>query len=148
MYNIECIHHLKYFRYFTLHPLDIPDYYDQQQGKAIFYLCRSVSKNVNIADKMSDKLSMSLLLYCIVLVQLVCHAPRTGLNIYEIYQVITLFMKYSIFHDPFLTLLFLQFTLSVCPLLTSRQPFLTLLILSFTLSVCPLLSSPQLLYQL
>ena len=30
---------------------------------------------------------MAVLLYSIVIVQLVCHAPRTGLNIYEIYQV-------------------------------------------------------------
>ena len=30
---------------------------------------------------------MAVLLYSIVIVQLVCHAPRTGLNIFEIYQV-------------------------------------------------------------
>jgi len=33
--------------------------------------------------------SMAVLLYSIVIVQLVCHAPRTGLNIYEMYQAMT-----------------------------------------------------------
>jgi len=33
--------------------------------------------------------SMAVLLYSIVVVQLVCHAPRTGLNIFEIYQAMT-----------------------------------------------------------
>jgi len=33
--------------------------------------------------------SMAVLLYSIVIVQLVCHAPRTGLNIFEIYQAMT-----------------------------------------------------------
>ena len=30
---------------------------------------------------------MGALLFTIVLVQLVCHLPRTGLNVYEIYMV-------------------------------------------------------------
>ena len=53
--------------------------------------------------------SMSLLLYCIVLVQLICHAPRTGLNIYEIYQVSThqhghvhLYLQYIVYIRPLL----------------------------------------------
>jgi len=33
--------------------------------------------------------SLFLLLFSIVVVQLVCHTPRTGLNIYEIYQALT-----------------------------------------------------------
>merc|ERR1711970_1590093 len=33
--------------------------------------------------------SMAVLLYSIVIVQLVCHAPRTGLNMFEIYQAMT-----------------------------------------------------------
>jgi len=35
--------------------------------------------------------SMSMLLYCIVIVQTACHTPRTALNIYEIYQVRSIF---------------------------------------------------------
>ena len=34
-----------------------------------------------------DSRTMGALLYTIVAVQLVCHLPRTGLNIYEIYMV-------------------------------------------------------------
>jgi len=33
--------------------------------------------------------SMSVLLYSIVVVQIVCHTPRTALNVYEIYQALT-----------------------------------------------------------
>ena len=36
-----------------------------------------------------DSRTMGALLYTIVAVQLVCHLPRTGLNIYEIYMVST-----------------------------------------------------------
>jgi len=53
-----------------------------------------ISLNIVISRKMdqcypSSDQSMSLLLYCIVIVQTVCHAPRTALNTYEIYQALT-----------------------------------------------------------
>ena len=91
---IECIHQIKYFRYFTLYPSAISHYYDQQQGQTIFLICWSarltkINYKFEKNDFPSSDKSMSILLYCIVLVQLVCHAPRIGLNIYEIYQVST-----------------------------------------------------------
>ena len=45
---LSCNEQIKYYRYITLYPSDIPHYYDQQQGQAIFYLCRSVSSNIHL----------------------------------------------------------------------------------------------------
>jgi len=45
-------------------------------------------KHYFTSEEITDQ-PVSLLLSCIVVVQLVCHAPRTGLNIFEIYQSLT-----------------------------------------------------------
>ena len=75
-----------------LHHPDNPECLHQQKTEAVFRHTGGVGQDITklvwpVHYYRYDTRTMGALLFTIVFVQLVCHLPRTGLNIYEIYMV-------------------------------------------------------------